>query len=713
MNGRMSRRGFLRGLGAGAVVLGGGAALSGCAGVGGAKAAPTAQKTKILLVVRFWGYGSTVLSSTEATVDALIYEYTQPWRAQNPGVDIKVLPNVGGPQAMVSDLLDGDGPDIYHSYHPDVLFSSPGFTTDLTPYIAESHANLNVFNQAQMSLFQQPSGILALPAYLGILTLAVNLGLIDNLGLERPTTGWTYQDYATLVHGVTGATGGKVVGGGYGLGNVGTPTPYLPAECILQGFGGGYVQAGDNSVCTADSPGSGDAFNWIYPLALEGSVANPNGGGALPKGTSAMALASSWSLITYAKAYQGLNWSFHELPILPAVKSPVCSCTSDFYALNPRGQHLDLAWSLLHWMVFEPYWQQSMMKLFLLTPALMSLWDEWVTRVESYAPPLANRNLAAFAKLAQGGHAYPEPFMQYEADAVYALMTTWGQQMWEQSVSIQDGLTKMTSQINALEQTAKQLATTSSQSAPKGEYPPPSTSGVGDPYTSGAPYIITSPAGQVTMLGTGYDIFNGEDAGVFYCKAQVHETGNWICRVDDISNVSCPSLSSFAKVGLMARADLSDDCPMVTLHVTGGNGIEWAFRQVTGTSPGGRDGLVPSGVTSGLTKPTGTPVPNFLNNPVWLRLERDKYTWTGYASMDGTTWSPMGSPQVLEMEATWVGLVACAHNTSFKDKGYIRAVFDKLNFIPNKMVQLGVTGVAPAGGPVPSNWATLTTPVAG
>ena len=709
MNGRMSRRGFLRGLGAGAVVLGGGAALSGCAGVGGAKAAPTAQKTKILLVVRFWGYGSTVLSSTEATVDALIYEYTQPWRAQNPGVDIKVLPNVGGPQAMVSDLLDGDGPDIYHSYHPDVLFSSPGFTTDLTPYIAESHANLNVFNQAQMSLFQQPSGILALPAYLGILTLAVNLGLIDNLGLERPTTGWTYQDYATLVHGVTGATGGKVVGGGYGLGNVGTPTPYLPAECILQGFGGGYVQAGDNSVCTADSPGSGDAFNWIYPLALEGSVANPNGGGALPKGTSAMALASSWSLITYAKAYQGLNWSFHELPILPAVKSPVCSCTSDFYALNPRGQHLDLAWSLLHWMVFEPYWQQSMMKLFLLSPALVSLWDEWVTKVQSYAPPLASKNVGAFRDLAQGGHAYPEPFMLYEADPAYQIMATVGQEMWNGTYSIQEGLTQMTDEVNALEKTAATSA--SSTPAAPGQYAAPPTQGAGDPYTNGSPYIVVGTTGTVTMLGTGYDIALSQDACMFYCKSSVKGKDSWTCRVDALSNVSCPSLSPWAKAGLMARANLSDDAPMVTVHVTGANDIEFSCRPLAGNSPVNQTQLLPSGFKPPLMSPVATPTPNFLINPIWLRLERDGYTWTAYASTDGTTFSPLGTSASSEMKGCWVGVVATAHNSDFSDKGYTRAVFDHLSFQPTQEVQLGVTGVAPAGGPVPKNWATLTTPV--
>jgi hypothetical protein len=708
--GGISRRGFLR-LGAGAAVLGGGAALSGC-GVLGAKAGTMLQKTKILLVLRAWGYGSTILTASEQTVDALLYEFTQPWRAQNPGVDIKILPNLGGPQEMIAELLSGDAPDIYHSWHPDAMFASPGFTTDLTAYIKDSHADLGVFNGAQMALFQQPGGILGLPAFLGILTLAVNLGMIDKLGLERPATGWTYTDYATLSRQVASGTGGQAIGGAYGLGNIGSPNGYLPPECILQGFGGSYVEPGDNSVCTLDSPQVVKAMNWVYPLAQEGAIDNPSAAGSLSKGTVGMQLAATWALIDYATTWQGLNWAFHELPSFPAVNAPVCSCTSDFYALNPRGKHLDLAWSLLHWMTFEPYWQQAMMKVFLLSPAQMSLWEEWVTRVEAYAPPLANRNLAAFAKLAQGGHAYPEPFMQYEADAAYGYMNTWGPQIWSGGVTIQEGLTQMTDQINALEQTAKKEAAATSKPAPKGEYAPPSSSGLGDPYTNGSPYIIVSSAGQVTMLGTGYDIFGSQDACVFYCKAQVHQTGSWICRVDNVSNISCPALSIWAKVGLMARADLSDDTPMVALHVTGANGIEWEARPLTGTTPSSQGGLEPPGLKSTLMTPVTTPVPNFLSQPVWLRLDRDKYTWTPYASLDGTTWSAMGTPQPVEMGASWIGVMATAHNQDFGDKGYIRAVFDKLNFAPTKMVQLGVVGVAPVGGPVPSNWATLTTPVA-
>ena len=708
---QLSRRSFLQRLGAGAVVLGGGAALAACAGTGtGATAAPKSQKPKILLTVRFWGYGSTVLTASESTVNELLYQYTAPWRQQNPGVDIKVVPNLGGPSAVVNELLGGDAPDIYHSYHPDALFASSGFTTDLTKYLQQRNAKLSVFNPAQMALFQQPNGIRALPAYLGIKTMAVNFGLIDKYGLAGPSTGWTYDDYATLCRGIASSSGGTIPGGGFGLGQAGgSPNAYMPPQCVVAGFGGSYVDPTNNAVCTLDSTAAVNAFTWAYGLAQQNAIFGPSTSGTLHGGTAGMVWDGSWGLITAATDRTGLNWDFVDMPSFPATKTPVSSATSDFYALNPQSPHLDLAWDLLYWMTFEPYWQQSMMKLFLLSPALVSLWDEWVTKVQSYAPPLASKNVGAFRDLAQGGHAYPEPFMLYEADPAYQIMATVGQEMWNGTYSIQEGLTQMTDEVNALEKTAATSA--SSTPAAPGQYAAPPTQCAGDPYTNGSPYIVVGTTGTVTMLGTGYDIALSQDACMFYCKSSVKGKDSWTCRVDALSNVSCPSLSPWAKAGLMARANLSDDAPMVTVHVTGANDIEFSCRPLAGNSPVNQTQLLPSGFKPPLMSPVATPTPNFLINPIWLRLERDGYTWTAYASTDGTTFSPLGTSASSEMKGCWVGVVATAHNSDFSDKGYTRAVFDHLSFQPTQEVQLGVTGVAPAGGPVPKNWATLTTPV--
>ncbi len=705
----VTRRGFLRRLGAGAAVVAGGGALAGCAGLGGLGARPSTQKTKILLTLRAWGYGSTFLSSaTESTVDELVHEYTAPWRQKHPGVDVKILPNVGGPQAMVSALLGGTAPDIYHSWHPDAMFASPGFTTDLTKYLADAHANLGVFNAAQMRVFQQPDGIRGLPAYLGIVTLASNNSIIDAAGLERPAPGWSHQDYATLCQKISQTGGGNIVGGAFGLGNVGSPTGYLPPNCVLEGFGGSYVDPKDGAVCTLDSPQVQEAMNWIYPLARTFAIASPAKGGSLHQGTLGMALASTWDMIYYATTWVGFQWFFCDMPSFPATQAPVTSATSDFYALNPRSKYLDLAWDLLYWMSFDPYWQRGMMKVFLLSPSLVSLWDEWVTKVQTYAPPLADKNLATFARLAQGGHAYPQQFLRYQADVAYQYMNQWGAEIWNQTVSIPEGLQEMTHQVNGLQKTGAAEEAAAASPHPAGQYATPSRAGAGDPPTDGTPYVaVDATSGTVTLLGTGWDIYGTQDACVFYCKPSVHEQGSWICRVDAVSNISCPALSIWAKVGLMARGDLSDDAPMVALHVTGSNGIEWETRQMAGLGPTSASGLLPTGLKGALMQPVSSQAANFLTQPIWLRMDRDRYTWTAKASLDGQTWTTLGAPEVVQMDGCWIGVMATAHNGDFQDKGYIRATMDKLNFTPTTKVQLGIQGTAPAAGPVPANWATL------
>jgi hypothetical protein len=99
---------------------------------------------------------------------------------------------------------------------------------------------------------------------------------------------------------------------------------------------------------------------------------------------------------------------------------------------------------------------------------------------------------------------------------------------------------------------------------------------------------------------------------------------------------------------------------------------------------------------------------NYLLKPIWLKLERHGTMWHAFTSWDGVTWTPAGSPTPVEMTSAWIGVFACAHNGDFNGKGYIRATFDNLQgFTPLYVYQIGQSGVPPAAGPVPKNWATL------
>lgn len=460
MDGPVSRRAlFRRGVTATALVSGAGALLAACARPAGAGsrsggAQPVPQHGKTVIVMRPWGAG-TVSGTTPAAEVDLLYEATQPWRAKNPGVDVQIVENTGGPAAIIASILAGKGPDIYHNWHPGTMFAQAGFAADLRPYLQKYNADLSTFNTAQLDLFQLSDGsIRGLPYYLGTQTMCLDLTMLDTLNLQLPEPGWTYQAYAKLATDIAATArykvGGKsepVYGGAYGIGSIGAPSAYLPPTCVLQGFGGSYVLPGDATKCNLGAQSSIAAVQWAFDLAQHNAILPPGASGTFGT-TLAMRWAESWQLARGLQRSAGQDWEYFAMPVF--LEGPVSTATADFWALNPHSPHVDLAWDLLYWCAFEPEWQVSNMKIFLLSPAQTTLWDQWVAYVPTLAPPLANKNIQAFADVARSGKAYPQAFFTRQDPQAENLIDAAGQQIW-QGADITTTLTGVAQQVDALE----------------------------------------------------------------------------------------------------------------------------------------------------------------------------------------------------------------------------------------------------------------------
>jgi hypothetical protein len=51
--------------------------------------------------------------------------------------------------------------------------------------------------------------------------------------------------------------------------------------------------------------------------------------------------------------------------------------------------------------------------------------------------------------------------------------------------------------------------------------------------------------------------------------------------------------------------------------------------------------------------------------PYWLKLSRSGSTVSAYTSADGVNWTPIGSPQTINLgPSVYIGLVVCSNNTS-------------------------------------------------
>jgi len=103
----------------------------------------------------------------------------------------------------------------------------------------------------------------------------------------------------------------------------------------------------------------------------------------------------------------------------------------------------------------------------------------------------------------------------------------------------------------------------------------------------------------------------------------------------------------WAQAGLMARETLGMNSRFAaSLTTPAMNGCFFEWRDLVG-GEAARTGAFPA------------------NYPdTWLRLQRTGNTFTGYASYDGQTWSPLGSQTLMLSNQLYLGLVAASHTGS-------------------------------------------------
>jgi endoglucanase len=104
------------------------------------------------------------------------------------------------------------------------------------------------------------------------------------------------------------------------------------------------------------------------------------------------------------------------------------------------------------------------------------------------------------------------------------------------------------------------------------------------------------------------------------------------------------SINSNAKAGVMFRGSTSSDGVYAFVYVTPGNGIWFQWRSTTGVSSTGVQ------VNSAAAK--------------WVKLIRSGNSFSGYYSSDGTNWTRIGTPQVINTTTPMVGLAVSSSDSS-------------------------------------------------
>jgi regulation of enolase protein 1 (concanavalin A-like superfamily) len=142
---------------------------------------------------------------------------------------------------------------------------------------------------------------------------------------------------------------------------------------------------------------------------------------------------------------------------------------------------------------------------------------------------------------------------------------------------------------------------------------------------------------NIYLSAAGTDIWGREDA-FRYVSQWVDGDTDIVAYVTHIEDTH-----PFAKAGLMLRQSLTPDSPHVILDVTPDGGIEFMTRRANGaetTFIAGGNAAV----------------------PVWLRLTRTGAIITGSFSIDGASWTTVGSVTTAISDSAHLGLAVTSHD---------------------------------------------------
>jgi len=161
----------------------------------------------------------------------------------------------------------------------------------------------------------------------------------------------------------------------------------------------------------------------------------------------------------------------------------------------------------------------------------------------------------------------------------------------------------------------------------------------GHPASVGS--FVEEPVGTYTMTGSGADIWETSDE-FHYAYKRLSGVGTIQAKVLSIDNTN-----EYAKTGVMIRDTLDADSAHAMVVIHAGGGVAFQRRVTTGA-------ITAEDNEAGITA------------PVWVKLERTAGSmFTGWYSTDGTTWQPLGAPELIPMALdVYIGLPLSSHDVA-------------------------------------------------
>ena len=143
-----------------------------------------------------------------------------------------------------------------------------------------------------------------------------------------------------------------------------------------------------------------------------------------------------------------------------------------------------------------------------------------------------------------------------------------------------------------------------------------------------------------TVAGGGADIWGTADQFNFASQS-FSGSGTVVAKVGSVSNVNAVS-----KAGVMFRNNSTAGSASAAVVVTPSSTVQFLWRSSAG-------GTTQNTTVTGITA------------PVWVKLQRVGDSVSGYYSTNGSTWTQVGTPQVVSLASTTLaGLAVSAHDNT-------------------------------------------------
>jgi hypothetical protein len=153
---------------------------------------------------------------------------------------------------------------------------------------------------------------------------------------------------------------------------------------------------------------------------------------------------------------------------------------------------------------------------------------------------------------------------------------------------------------------------------------------------------VAETGGKMNLTGSGADIWGNSDE-LTYAFKTLNGDGTLVARVASFGT----GTQTWAKGGVMVRQSVDGGSMQASMDATGGaaNGASFQYRATTGGASGNTDSTI------------------VIAPPCWVKIERLGDTFSGYISTDGSSWSIIGSQDVVMTGPVCIGLCVCSHQT--------------------------------------------------